>query len=61
MCSFDISSLFTNVPLDETIGICADALYRGGLDCPPLPENTFRELMLIATRGVEISFKKLDV
>ena len=29
LCSFDISSLFTNVPLDETIGICADALYRG--------------------------------
>ena len=27
LCSFDISSLFTNVPLDETIEICADALY----------------------------------
>ena len=26
LCSFDISSLFTNVPLDEIIGICADAL-----------------------------------
>ena len=59
------SSLFTNVPLDENIGVCADALYRGGLDCPPLPENTFMELMLIATRGVEFSFnnqmyKQLD-
>ena len=27
MCSFDVSSLFTNVPLDETIKICLDALY----------------------------------
>ena len=27
LCSFDISSLFTNVPLAETIQICADALY----------------------------------
>ena len=27
MCSFDISSLFTNVPLDETIQICLDKLY----------------------------------
>ena len=27
-CSFDISSLFTNVPLAETIEICADALYN---------------------------------
>ena len=65
LCSFDISSLFTNVPLDETIGICADALYRGHLDCPPFPEDAFKELMLIATRGVEFSFnnqmyKQLD-
>ena len=27
MCSFDMSSLFTNVPLDETFKICSDALY----------------------------------
>ena len=66
LCSFDISSLFTNVPLDETIGICVDALYRCHLD-PPFPEeDTFKELMLIATRGVEFSFnnqiyKQLDV
>ena len=52
LCSFDISSLFTKVPLDETIEICADALPRGHLDCPPIPEDTFRELMLIATRGL---------
>ena len=55
----------TNFPLDETIEICANALYRGHLDCPPFPEDTFRELMLIATRGVEFSFnnqmyKQLD-
>ena len=65
LCSFDISSLFTNVPLDEIIEICANALYRGPLDCPPFPEDTFRELMLIATQGVEFSFnnqmyKQLD-
>jgi len=28
LCSFDIASLFTNVPLAETIQICADALYN---------------------------------
>ena len=55
LCSFDISSLFTNVPLDETIEICAGTFYRGHLHCPPIPEDTFRELMLIATRGVEFS------
>ena len=65
LCSFDISNLFTNVPLDETIGPCADALYLGHLDCPPFSEDTFKELMLFAARGVEFSFnsqlyKELD-
>ena len=52
--------------MDETIiEICADALHRGHLDCQPFPEDTFRELMLIATRRVEFSFnnqmcKQLD-
>ena len=53
----EASSLFANVPLHETIEICVDALYRSHLDCPPFPEDTFRELMLIATRGIEFSFK----
>ena len=40
-------------------------MYRGHLDCPPFPEDTFREVMLIATRGVEFIFnnqmyKQLD-
>ena len=28
MCSFDVSSLFTNVLLDKTIKICSEALYH---------------------------------
>ena len=31
LCSFDISSLFINVLLAETINICADALYSSDL------------------------------
>ena len=56
LCSFDNSSLFTNVPLDEIIRICTDALSRGHLDCPSFPEGTLKGLMLFATRGVELSF-----
>ena len=56
MCPFDISSLFTNVPLNETIKICADALYRSELNSPPFPEKVFIELMETATRSVEFSF-----
>ena len=33
-CSYDISNLFTNVPLAETIQICADTLYNGQLPPP---------------------------
>ena len=29
LVSFDVVSLFTNIPLDETISICTDFLYRG--------------------------------
>ena len=36
--------------------MCADAFYRGHLDCPPFREDTFREMMLVAARGVEFSF-----
>ena len=43
--SFDISSLFTNILLDETIRICADYLYRCHLRPPLFPENICIELM----------------
>ena len=33
LCSYDVCSLFTNVPLAETIEICTDALYDGSLLC----------------------------
>ena len=28
MASFDIQSLFTNIPLDETINICVDRVFQ---------------------------------
>ncbi len=33
--SFDISCLFTNVTLHETVGICASSLVQGELVSPP--------------------------
>ena len=35
LVSFDVVSLFTNIPLDETISICAVFLYRG----PSIPSS----------------------
>ena len=59
MCSFDVVSLFTNVPLEEVIDICADALFRNDnidLELTTLTEDSFKELMRLATSGVEFSF-----
>ena len=55
MCSFDVVNLFTSVPLAEVIDICADALYRNNEIEPvttTLSEDSFRELMRLATSGV---------
>lgn len=56
MCSFDVPSLFTNVPLRETINICADSLYEGDITPPPFPKDVFMELMTLCTSSVELSF-----
>ena len=56
MCSFDVSSLFTNVPLDETIKICSEALYDQSNSRPVIPKDVFVELMKSATFSVEFSF-----
>ena len=56
MCSFDVSSLFTNVTLDETIKICSEALYHQSNSRPVIPKNVFVELMKSATSSVEVSF-----
>ena len=62
MCSFDVVSLFTNVPLQEVINICADALYRNDeidIELTTLSEESFKELILLATSGVEFSFNNM--
>ena len=56
MCSFDVSSLFTNVPLDETIQICLDKLYA--LSNPPamLPRSALKDLLVFATKKSHFVF-----
>ena len=59
LCSFDISSLFTNVPLAESIQICADALCSSEHPAAPFPRQIFVELMEMATSCVEFSFNDI--
>ena len=60
MGSFDISSLFTNVPLDETIEICANFLFEESTADTSLSFNKqqFVDLMNFATKSVEFSFNE---
>ena len=52
---FDVSSLLTNVPLDETIEICLDKLYA--LANPPrLPRLVLKKLLLFATKKSHFVF-----
>ena len=60
MCSFDVKSLFTNVPIDETIKICLDTLYRSKDITPPcIDESLLKKLLQKCTVGVEFSFNNL--
>ena len=56
MCSFGVSSLFPNVPHDETIKICSDILYNESDLQPLIRKDVFVELMKSATSSVEFSF-----
>ena len=56
MCSFDVKSLFTNVPLSEVIHICIDQLYHNDIEPPDIPEHVFNEMLLMATTNVQFSF-----
>lgn len=56
-CSFDVCSLFTNVPLEHTTAIFLDALYhREDITPPAVPERLLAKLLRKATSEVEFSF-----
>ena len=50
MASLDVDSLFTNIPLEETIDICVDNLYSDNENPPNIPKHNFRNLLNIATK-----------
>ena len=65
LVSFDVSSLFTNVPLSETIKIIADDIYAKDDSLHPLfSKQIFIKLLHLATEGMflhrDILFKQID-
>ena len=45
MATFDVKSLFTNISLTETIGLCVENLYRSQTHIDNLSKSTFRGLL----------------
>jgi len=56
MISYDIKSLFTNIPVVEVIEICLKVLYHSDLKHPQMPEFVCKEMLHMAVLGVEFSF-----
>ena len=57
--SFDVSSLYTNVPVMEAIEDCAAMLYNGKIDnFPPVDKATFITLAKLSCYNVVMSTNK---
>ena len=65
MVSFDVTSLFTNVPLDYTINIILDKIYQEKLINTKLKRQEFKQLLELCTKEMHFTFngetyKQLD-
>ena len=50
MASLDVDSLFTNIPLEETIEICTNELFKESETVEGLSKTEFKELLSLATK-----------
>ena len=51
MASFDIKSLFTNIPLQETFKLCTENLFKGRTHVNDLSKDSFCELLINIMSG----------
>ena len=56
MGSFDVVSLFTNIPLEETIEICTNKLFKESETVEGLSKTEFKELLSLATKDSHFIF-----
>ena len=49
IASLDVESLFTNVPVEETINIILDRVYRSEMDALPVSEDVLKNLLKACT------------
>ena len=51
MTSFDIHSLFTNIPLDETINICVDLVFHKKKKVKGMLKRHFKQLLTLSLKS----------
>ena len=56
MASFDVESLFTNIPLEETINISCDSLFGNEAEINNFSRNDFDKLLRIALQNNFFNF-----
>ena len=59
MASLDVDSLFTNIPLDETINICTESIFNESDTVEGLNKSAFKELLSLATKESYFIFNEL--
>ena len=57
MYSFDVKSLFTNVPLKESIEIVLNKIFVDKLIKVPFSRNELKELLMLCTKEVQFTFQ----
>ena len=57
MANLDVDSVFTNLPLDETIDIRIDNFYNVSENLPNIPKHSFCNLLNIASKEYFFTFK----
>ena len=63
--SLDVDSLFTDIPVEETINICTESIYDQNDSIEGLNKSEFKELLSLATKESyfifnEILYKQID-
>ena len=59
MASFDIESLFSNIPLNETIDICIRTLFSNSETFMNFTKSLFKELLSLAVKSTFFAFNGL--
>ena len=56
MGSLDVDSVFTNIPLEETIDICTNTLFKNMEKVEGLSKIEFKEILSLTTKESYIIF-----